>query len=582
LSGGGAKCAYQAGAIVEIERKLREKNLELQSRHIDKKLDINLVVGTSGGAINALLVALGITKQPSAQDQLALTWRSFRQQHFLQPTRRFSLFFGICFGLLQTLLIVIGVLLFDRGTMNWTVTSLVLATIGIAELLIGYYFQFSPSLLIRLGLIELLVVGLFAALVAVVDWLIHRTGILKNLQHWRQVTIVLMLIFGSLEMLIATVASLATLVEQVSSNHWIEHLWTVVTLISVWTFPYPFLIALFVTLVGSSVVRNFDWDRQREHAVLWTAILLVFLSVVLVLQLFFKEGSPSQSVGIEEEFVQQIPQLVRSTIDPSFQSPMAVDKTALESLSEQLLARNLLQRDLVITTSRLPVSENDKPLPVNSLPDDLYFYAHGGSDNSVPSPPDKRFVPLKYNSAKLLDVVIGSSTIYPIFSPRKLSSVWLGNDLSKVVEPIKEMRIIDGGFIHNTPIDAARSWRATHIIVIDASPEPQMRDPHHLWDNTVLAFGYLFKQAQATDTSLRVGTFELRPTSQCEKLNVRPVCTEQDGPPEPNMDTFDFSNSAARNAFRIGMEDVDSRVPLFVRFPGPPDFRTVSPAAPKP
>jgi len=30
------------------------------------------------------------------------------------------------------------------------------------------------------------------------------------------------------------------------------------------------------------------------------------------------------------------------------------------------------------------------------------------------------------------------------------------------------------------------------------------------------------------------------------------------------------------------MEDVDSRVPLFVRFPGPPDFRTVSPAAPKP
>jgi hypothetical protein len=329
-------------------------------------------------------------------------------------------------------------------------------------------------------------------------------------------------------------------------------------------------------------MRDFDWDKRRERAVLWTTILLVFFSGVLVLQLFFKESSPSESVGIERAFVQQIPTLVQNTVDKSFASKTIPGRTDLQSLSEQLLSQNLLQRDLVITTSRLPASEDDGPLPVNGLPDDLYFYDHSSRDDRVPPPPDKRFVPLNYNREKLLDVVIGSSTIYPIFSPRPLADVWLGNDSSKSTEPIGEMRIIDGGFIHNIPIDAARSWGATHIIVIDASPTPQLRAPQNLWDNMVMAFGYLFKQAQTADSVARAGTFELRPTSRCEKLNVRPVCTERDGPPEPNMDTFDFSDVAAQRAFDDGGNDVKSVVPLFVRVPGAPDFRTVTPRPPNP
>ena len=581
LSGGGAKCAYQAGAIIEIERKLAKKNEDLRRAQIDKKLDIDLVVGTSGGAINALLVALGITKEGSAQDHLAETWRSFRQQHFLQPSRSFSFVFGICFGLLQTLLIVVAVLLFDRETMNWAVTALVLFTIAIAEIFLGYYFQVPATSLLALFAVELLIIAVLIALVSIVDRVIHWTGIFSKLHHWRQVTIVLMLIFGFLEILIATVAWFGTLVERVSDNHWVEHFWTVVTLISVWAFPYPFLMALLVALIGSRVWRGFDWDRRREHAVLWTAILLLILSGAMMLHLFFKEPSPSESIGIEEAFVQQVPRLVRNTIDASFTSQKTEGKTDLQSLSAQLLAGKLLQRDLVITTSRLPVSENDKPLAVNTLPDDLYFYHHGSKDEPVSPPPDKRFVPLKYNQEKLLDVVIGSSTIYPIFSPRPLSSVWLGNDSSKQPEPITEMRIIDGGFIHNIPIHAARSWGATHIIVIDASPAPQLRDPQHLWDNTVMAFGYLFKQAQASDTQSRVGTFELRPTSRCEKLNVRPVCADRNDPPDPDMDTFDFSNIAARKAFEKGREDVNSLVPLFVRFPGAPEFRAVRARQPK-
>lgn len=581
LSGGGAKCAYQAGAIIEIEKKLREKNQELERKHINKKLDIDLVVGTSGGAINALLVAMGITEEKAAQDELARTWRSFRQQYFLRPSWSFSLVIGICFGLFQTLLIVVAVLLFDRETMNWTVTGVVLTTIGVAQVVAGLYFPFLTVLLVPLFMAELILVGSVVALVFIVDWLVDRTRIFDKLQHWRRVTIVLMLLFGLVEAVIAIMRPLGNLIEHASFNHWIEHLWTLVTIICVWTFPYPFLIALVVVLVGSWIKPDFDWDKRRERAVLWTSILLIFFSGVLVLQLFFKEGSPSESTGIEQAFAQEIPKLVRNTVAPSFTPNATPGKTDLQSLSEQLLAEKLLKRDLIITTSRLPASEDKEPLPVNALPDDLYFYGHSSTANYFPSPPDKRFVPLDYNRDKLLDVIIGSSTIYPIFAPRPLSKVWLGNDSSKSAESIAEMRIIDGGFIHNIPIDAARSWKATHIIVIDASPTPQQRAPRYLWDNLVMAFGYLFKQAQTADSVARAGTFELRPTSQCEKLNIKPVCTDRDGAPEPDMDTFDFSDDAASRAFGDGRNDINSVVPLFVRVPGAPAFRDVTPAAPQ-
>src|SRR5262249_55553758 len=54
LSGGGAKCAYQVGAVQALEEKLAE----LRQENPDEALDISLVVGTSGGAINALPIAL--------------------------------------------------------------------------------------------------------------------------------------------------------------------------------------------------------------------------------------------------------------------------------------------------------------------------------------------------------------------------------------------------------------------------------------------------------------------------------------------------------------------------------------------
>lgn len=57
LAGGGAKCSFQVGALRAIEEEL------LSAREITgiADIDIKLVVGTSGGAINALPAALGIS-----------------------------------------------------------------------------------------------------------------------------------------------------------------------------------------------------------------------------------------------------------------------------------------------------------------------------------------------------------------------------------------------------------------------------------------------------------------------------------------------------------------------------------------
>ena len=83
LSGGGAKCSYQVGAVAAIEEKLAA----LHGANPDYPLDINLVVGTSGGAINALPIALGVTRSDEGRHQFADVWQSLDQRDIVRPAR---------------------------------------------------------------------------------------------------------------------------------------------------------------------------------------------------------------------------------------------------------------------------------------------------------------------------------------------------------------------------------------------------------------------------------------------------------------------------------------------------------------
>src|SRR5205085_119574 len=149
LSGGGAKCAYQAGAIAAIENKLKEFN----QQHKGKEIDIDLVVGTSGGAINALVTALGVTKEADGQKLLRHTWQAFHQRDFFQPSLPFNVIFGIFFfGFLQMLVVTGAVLIFGRERSHWTALFLVLVGLALLETLVVVCLQY-PYAALRTSMI---------------------------------------------------------------------------------------------------------------------------------------------------------------------------------------------------------------------------------------------------------------------------------------------------------------------------------------------------------------------------------------------------------------------------------------------
>jgi predicted acylesterase/phospholipase RssA len=229
-----------------------------------------------------------------------------------------------------------------------------------------------------------------------------------------------------------------------------------------------------------------------------------------------------------------------------------------------------------------------RDIEANSMPSDLYFYLPRQDQKqsaSQPRPPreDARFISLATNQSKLLNVVVGSSTIYPVFPSQPLTDVCLSREDEdrQSSERVAGMHIVDGGYIHNSPIEAALRWGATHILVIEASPSDRYSEPKTFPENAGLAFNFLFEQSQRVDTVAggAVQLFRLRPTSQCDRLQAHRHEENGKGPkqcdpyPNPNLDLFDFEQSLLAKATQVGREDVDGRVPLFERVAGPPAFR---------
>jgi len=140
----------------------------------------------------------------------------------------------------------------------------------------------------------------------------------------------------------------------------------------------------------------------------------------------------------------------------------------------------------------------------------------------------------------LLGVVRGSGTIFPGFPPVTIKA-FPTNDSS--------VSLIDGGFVHNSPVEAAVQWGATHIILIEASPKSgrekqkergaARRLENDLLQNTGEAFNYLFDQAQLLDVRSRkkVAIFVLRPDRQ------------------DYLGTMDFSRGRMHDAIQTGRND---------------------------
>lgn len=570
LSGGGAKCAYQAGAVAAIEDKLRELGA---GQPLEKRKDFNLIVGTSGGAINALLVSLGGTSNSATQEQISNMWKSFKQKDFFKPSPLFNLLFGLLFGLLQALAICGAVLLFGRGRVRWNRVGKVLICVQLIEVVLAIYLDALSARFALFVFLQPVVVIVTASVVraaraVVID--VFKT----DKANWWRIAGWLMLLLSVLEVVISFLQLPGAWPVVLDEEHLLHHLWLILTLIFSNSFPWPLLLGAGMTLSGIWKFRPINWTSYYPLFLRSMAAGLLVVGGFLILHALMKEPSASNSSEIEKAFINNVPRLIASLSGNFPDASGGGREEKLRDISRRIIGSpELIKRDLVITVSRLPLKEEPLPdnergnrVPANQLPEDLYFYYKSPLQNSHPPTKDKRFVPFKDNPDKLLDVVIGSGTIYPLFPYRELESIRVEN------KEFGKMKIIDGGFIHNSPVEAAIKWGATHIILIEASPMPKPYDPSSFLDNAFVALKYIMAQTQRIDLQARgsVEIFELRPTSECDKQSLTGDCEEQ---PEPNMDTFDFSESILKRAFAQGMKDAGSKDPLFKRVPGPPLFR---------
>jgi predicted acylesterase/phospholipase RssA/ABC-type phosphate/phosphonate transport system substrate-binding protein len=579
LSGGGAKCAYQAGAIAQIEKKLKDFPADPRFG----KRDFELVVGTSGGAINALLTALGGTQDPLTQDRIRDMWVSFHQEQFFTPSFIFKLVFGLCFGLLQALVITFAVLLFGRRHLRWKRIGQLLVGVEVVEIVLAEYLGAVNSSFAFFVLAQVIVVVSIAAFIRIFRqtaiWLLRtppgafwRRLYNQKVGEWWRIAGWLMIIVSTIEILIARGLN-PSLWPTAFESHAIGHLWLLFLLMCTVAYPWPLVLGLAMVLSGLKGRMDIDWNSRRLWLVRMLTMLVLIFAGVLFLTSLWKDRSPSDSGQIEKAFITRIPQML-NILHPGFESASGgSQEDQLQDISARIVKNpTLLKRDLVITVSNLPLDPADEPddphlLTANQLPEDLYFYSKSPLVKWDMPPPDRRFISFQENPQRLLDVVIGSGTIYPLFPYRELSNINLGGNKRTPL-----IKVIDGGFIHNSPIEAATTWGATHIISIEASPLRKPFEPRNTFENSLVAFSYIMAQTQRADTSVRghVEIFELRPRSGCEKKNREVGCNHD---PEPDMDTFDFDPDLLDKAFKAGEGDVSSDLPLFKRLPGPPLFR---------
>jgi predicted acylesterase/phospholipase RssA/ABC-type phosphate/phosphonate transport system substrate-binding protein len=522
LSGGGAKCSYQAGALEVVEEKVGD--------------DIGLVVGTSGGALNAVPVALGVTaKHPG---RLANTWLNLDLTDLARPSRLASALIGLwvaCLGLF-----LVGSARWVSGYWSWP-----WGLLGVI-----------PALLVLLAAL----LGLFLVAWVSSEWLdrldsLRYLQILLSFGHGKLVTAVAI----ALGVLLWWTGAHPTMAASLGAkrNALRARRQAIGSPPAKWLCLLPLAATSLALCLAQWAVRGL-WSADtalRRHPILarsaLTAASFGLLPVLILVSLLYWSGETLfQEADMERAFAIHFAELTRGEVGSPDADPAAPPDVLLPELGERIVKKikdNPLKRDLVITGSALAGPEGGES--------DRYFYipAEGGrlsrfkTGNTVETSPfGARGVDLTdrgqdYDYPKLLlRVVRGSGTIYPGFPPVTIRD-FPANDRS--------VRLIDGGFAHNSPVEAAVQWGATHIILIEASPKSEREKgkeqgaatsaQNNLLQTSEEAFQYLFDQAQLLDVRSRkkVAIFVLRPN------------------PQNYLGTMDFSRGKIRDAIETGRHD---------------------------
>lgn len=470
LSGGGAKCSYQIGAVCALEEKLAEIN----RNNPDAQLDIDLVVGTSGGAINSTPIALGVSRSEQGRADLRRVWTKLDQRDLVRPANFVRWNIGLWFSLVAFGAAYFGVRRIVRPPRRqvWTLAALLAIAAGL-QLALAHAPTPWP-------------------------WLGRR--------------------------------------------HLAHHAW-------LWG-SWGWEISGWSLLAAAALLAAMQIARQRQGLDLpapgrWLGLTLVAglcgLPLIQLLSLMFFQESLSRGDGIESALAEEFPALVERHLArsrsagelPGDVSPRATAAEKLSQFSRRVVSGDLLERDLVITGNCLWQSSSN-------LPSDLYFY-HAAKPGEGP-PFEERGVDLDSHPGILMDVVMGSGSIFPVFPPRTIVDF---------PTPGESIELIDGGFAHNSPLEAAVLWGATHVVLIEATPHRRPGRGNFV-QNAAAAFTHLHKQTQNVDKRSRqqVVVFSLQPSP-------------------PHLCVLDFSSNLLEESIARGYRDAADR---FKKEPGEPVF----------
>jgi predicted acylesterase/phospholipase RssA/ABC-type phosphate/phosphonate transport system substrate-binding protein len=483
LSGGGAKCSYQVGAVAALEEKLDE----LRRQNPENGLDIALVVGTSGGAINALPIAMGISRSEDGRQTLRDIWMELDQRDLFQPSLLIRTNMGLWFALLQT---------------------------------------------------------------AIVIWIIRR--FVPRQEHRGRIFAISFTALAAVEILIGYLPSLPW--SWLGTNHFWHHAWLWLSLGvhgAAWSLFVIGIAALTLETIKAKQGRHLSIPSWFTKTTLWIGLLgLPILQAITIL--FFVE-TISGGQGMERTLSEKFPRLIDQDLDRRKLPPLELGDLIgpagrLQAVSRQLLNRNLLKRDLVITGSCLATQTSER------LPTDLYFYA-AANPQAAPPPFGKKGVSLLKRPDTLLDVVMGSGSIFPVFPARTINDVPRKGD---------RIELVDGGFAHNSPIEAAVLWGATHIVLIEATPRKKRTERRYFLQNATSSFHHLYQQAQLLDARSR------------EQVIVFSLA-----PKPPHMCVLDFADNLIAASIQRGYDDArithETGAPRFRKEPGEPVFVHVNP-----
>jgi predicted acylesterase/phospholipase RssA len=434
LAGGGAKCAYQVGVAQVVEEKFRE------SRERDEELadcEISLVVGTSGGAINALPVAMGTYSSSAGIDTIETVWSRLDAREILQPEPAVCVGIGLTISLFYTLIILLSARLRWGGRRLFTHEQR-------AKIAVAMFWGIGGGHL------------LWWIVTYLTGWKLPWEYVLGNLHS---------------AYVMWALAAAAT-----------------------------WMVGIILTGLGT-LVWLIDRRQRRQggylalsaakarEIIVWLTLLTIVLGTPIVLA---AASHFSMSKGLEQTIARAARDLINERL--AARQASHVDSTDLHELSQAVLApqNKLLEKDLIITATVL------KGPGQQFTESEVYFYAAAGSRfGSVlrrDLNADKRFIDLERPGRRqfLLDAVLGSGAVFPFFPVRTLDNFPI---------PGQSLHLVDGSFGHHVPIEAALRWGATHIFIVDPTPAAPLdyRTDRSLLENSQVALGHLFEQAQKLD-----------------------------------------------------------------------------------